>query len=372
MAISGDIYQNMQGPDIMGSVERGLKMSDMLQQRQMQRDEQARQAKVNEALSKGLTVTPEGQVSVNPQTLTELTGVAKPQELMQISAQIQEQRKLQLQDAEKKVEKGLNLAQAVLTSAEPEKLYGSARSQLLALGLDPKEVPEKFDKDALTMLVNKGMSVKDQIAQFNKQQEMALDKQVKQSQIAKNYADVQKSKAETPQQMKVKPTKAQEKVDAEYAKDYNDFTGGGQQKALDALNKLKLYKQKLDRESKSLISAGGGPISGSLPDVFRTQESIDLRDNIQSVANSALKATFGVAGITDSERKALAAEFYNDKLDASRNAEILDRKIKELEAGLVNSREKARYYEQFGTLQGFKSQGKDQEQAPQKPSWAVD
>lgn len=145
----------------------------------------------------------------------------------------------------------------------------------------------------------------------------------------------------------------QKEVDKKFAADYNEFTGGGLNKANDAISKLEDYKAKLEEESTKTFQAGGGPIAGSLPDAVRSQKSIALRDNIVSVANSALKATFG-GNMSDSERKALANEFYNDKLDAGQNIAIIERKIDELKGGLENMKAKSQYFEKNkSTLAGF-------------------
>lgn len=218
MAISGNIYQNMQAPDIIGGVERGLKMSDMIQKRQAERAETERQDKLNQALSKGLVIDPAtGAATLAPETLSELTrtGIAKPQEIMQISgqmqAQMQEQRKMQIEEAKKKIDQGLGLAQAVLTSKNPEQIYGSARNQLLSLGLTPEELPEKYDANAMSLLVNKYTPYQQQIANYQKQQEMRMKEQesaaniaLKKSQTSKNYAEAsQAGKPKTADTLKI-------------------------------------------------------------------------------------------------------------------------------------------------------------------------
>jgi hypothetical protein len=71
-----------------------------------------------------------------------------------------------------------------------------------------------------------------------------------------------------------------------------------------------------------------------------------------SVANSALKATFG-GQLSDGERKALANEFYNDKLSNAENLKIIERKISELEGGLETQQRKANYFENNRSLAGF-------------------
>lgn len=144
-----------------------------------------------------------------------------------------------------------------------------------------------------------------------------------------------------------------EKVNTEYAKDYNAFVAGGEAKAKAAIAKLKDYRAELERESKKLFQSGGGPISGSLSDAFRTEKSIALRDNIVTTANSGLKGTFG-GQLSDGERKAAANEYYNDKLGPAENVKILNRKISELENDLLVQKKKANSFRSNNfSLEGF-------------------
>lgn len=149
-----------------------------------------------------------------------------------------------------------------------------------------------------------------------------------------------------------KLSEGQKAVDKGYAKAYNDFTGGGESRANNAIKKLKELRNEVEKESKSVIQAGGGTIAGSLPDWARTTRSVSLRDNAISVANQGLKATFG-AQLSDSEREAAAKEFYNDKLPPAENLKVMDRKIKELEDSLNDEKTKAKYFQKNETLSGF-------------------
>ena len=148
-------------------------------------------------------------------------------------------------------------------------------------------------------------------------------------------------------------TQGQLAADKDYAKDYNTFAGGGAQSANNAIQKLKDLRKQLEGESKELFGAGGGTIAGSLPDWMRDTQSIALRDNIATTANSALKSTFG-GQLSDGERKALVNEFYNDKLPPKENLAIMDRKIAELQSSLDAKTAQANYFKNNkGTLGGF-------------------
>lgn len=143
-------------------------------------------------------------------------------------------------------------------------------------------------------------------------------------------------------------------VDKNFAEDYNNYTQGGLSRAADDINNLKEMRKVVEQESKSMISAGGGPISGSLPDALRSEKSIAIRDNIIKTANTALKATFG-GNLSNDERQAAAKEFYNDKLGPEENLKIMDSKIKELETARIEKLAKIKYYEDHDkSLKGFK------------------
>lgn len=58
MPISGDIYSQMQAPDIMGNIQQGLKMRDMLDQRN-------RENQIRQAYQAGMTQNPDGTVTMN-------------------------------------------------------------------------------------------------------------------------------------------------------------------------------------------------------------------------------------------------------------------------------------------------------------------
>lgn len=140
-------------------------------------------------------------------------------------------------------------------------------------------------------------------------------------------------------------------LDKDYAKDYNDFTSGGNEAAKRSIEKLESIYSDVKGDNGT-FAAGGGSVVGSLPDALRSNTSIKRRDTAVTAANSALKSTFG-GQLSDGERKALANEFYNDKLDNASNAEILRSKIDELKAKLGQQTQKALYFRDKGTLNGF-------------------
>lgn len=199
-------------------------------------------------------------------------------------------------------------------------------------------------------------------------EDKAFDRRMKQESLdierKKLYASLLKERGEG------KLSEGQKAVDKGYAKAYNDFTGGGESKAYNAIEKLKELRDEVEKESKSLLSAGGGTIAGSLPDWMRTTKSVALRDNAVSVANQGLKATFG-AQLSDSEREAAAKEFYNDKLPPKENLKVMDRKIKELENSLKDEKAKAQYFQKNESLSGFAPNAASFSNGSQEPQTKV-
>jgi hypothetical protein len=261
----------------------------------------------------------------------------------------------QTMERQKRID-NLDMVGRIAGSMTNQAEWEAGLAQAQNMGIDVSKEPRQFDPNYARTLAFRALTAKDQIEQSNKQKELSLKER-----------EVRAKEKEA--SGKVGYTDGQKKLDTEYAKDYNDFTGGGAVKARDAIKKLKDYQTKLKTESKSFFEAGGGPISGSLPDAFRTQESISLRDNIISVANSALKATFG-GQLSDGERKALANEFYNDKLDAKQNLAVIGRKIAELENGLSAQQAKAKYFERNKSLSGFEMAEPNEEKQTPPPNGA--
>ena len=201
MAISGNIYQNLQTPDILGGVERGLKMSDMIQERQSARAEQERQSKMNQVLKQGMIVDENGIVQIKPESMAAFAGVAKPQEMMQYSQQMQAQQKAMVDQAQSAVKQGSQILQAV--RGKPE-LWSAARGQLSKIkGLDMSMIPEVYDEKQIDFLSNKAMTAMEQIQNAQKQREFGLKEQelaLKRQQLGKEVA---KEKAPTAAQSSV-------------------------------------------------------------------------------------------------------------------------------------------------------------------------
>jgi hypothetical protein len=153
-------------------------------------------------------------------------------------------------------------------------------------------------------------------------------------------------------------TEGQKKVDQDYAKQYNEFSAQGAAKARTTIEQLEEFQRQLEDESKKTVQSGGGRIGAILPDVMRTDQSLIWKRDIPAKANLVLKDLFG-GQLSDAERKSESATYYDDMLGPKQNAQKLSEKIRQLRAGYENESRKAKYYEQFGTLDGFTAEASE-------------
>lgn len=165
-------------------------------------------------------------------------------------------------------------------------------------------------------------------------------------------------------------TEAQKKVDQDYAKHYNEFSGQGAANSRMTIEQLKQFQKELEAEGKNWIQDGGGRIGSMLPDTLRTDQSLIWKKDIPAKANLVLKKLFG-GQLSDDERKSESATYYDDMLGPAENAKKLQEKINQLEAGYENESRKAKYYEQHGTLDGFVAEAGGSEQAPKEETKVV-
>lgn len=197
-------------------------------------------------------------------------------------------------------------------------------------------------------------------------QQQKLAREQAQSNKDREY-DLKKSEADRKSKLVTstpsgKPlTAGQKKVDEDYAKHYNEFSGQGAVNTKSTIDQLKQFKKELEDESKDLIQSGGGNLGPILDtigskignkDLFRDKQSVIWKKDIPAKANLVLKKLFG-GQLSDDERKSESATYYDDSLGPAENAKKLEAKIKQLEQGYENEMRKAKHYEKYGTLQEF-------------------
>jgi len=144
----------------------------------------------------------------------------------------------------------------------------------------------------------------------------------------------------------------QKAVDDAFAKDYTEFVTTGLQgsQVADSI--------KIDDAVKSLRSGSikTGPMFGLQPEsalAITNPDLANLKENVDSVVQKNLKVILGGA-FTQQEGEALVKRAFNPSLSSGVNAYRLELLKKQIAAGLEAKQSAIKYYEEKGTLAGFK------------------
>ena len=159
--------------------------------------------------------------------------------------------------------------------------------------------------------------------------------------------------AEIKQQAKAAaPSVAENAVDKAFAKEYTDFVAkGGYADVKKNIDSLKSVASELGKTD----TATGGFI-GLLPKVVRdvvTPEGAALQDNVEEVIQRNLRLVLG-AQFTEREGQMLMARAYNPRLSEKENRSRVIKLADQIESAANQQKAAARYFEDNGTLKGYK------------------
>ena len=162
----------------------------------------------------------------------------------------------------------------------------------------------------------------------------------------------------------VPPSPAQKSIDREFGKQYAKFiAGGGIRDAQKNIQTLRAVVSRLDaissldekgnpRSDENLTGGYVGAIPGfALP--YVNQEAANVRDQIEEVVQRNLRLILG-AQFTEAEGRRLIERAYNPRLDEKQNADRLRRLVDAMAAAVKDKLDAATYFEQHGTLGGYK------------------
>jgi len=148
-------------------------------------------------------------------------------------------------------------------------------------------------------------------------------------------------------------TPAQKKVDEVFAKDYSaNYVSGGAADARKSLSQLTDVIGRLELGTENL----SGPVMGNMPDAYNNlmnPNMVDVKETISEVVQRNLRVILGAA-FTAKEGEGLIARAYNPALDEKINAKRVRRLMTAMEQALDAKDKAAQYYEDNGTMNGFK------------------
>jgi hypothetical protein len=151
-----------------------------------------------------------------------------------------------------------------------------------------------------------------------------------------------------------KPTKGEEAKDKNFAEKYNEFISlGGISELQRNLQALDLLEKKLETE-KGLTGASVGLLPKIARDVLNPEASV-VQEELERIVQGTLKQTLGTA-FTAAEGERVINRAYNPVLPQPENL----RRVKDLKKylrRLADAKIKStKYYEEKGTLTGFKGE----------------
>ncbi|MBF32020.1 MAG: hypothetical protein CL529_12715 [Aequorivita sp.] len=149
-----------------------------------------------------------------------------------------------------------------------------------------------------------------------------------------------------------KLSKGEEANDKAFAKDYNEWGVRGRGTYDKNMSRLKESLAKLKDEPPASLS---GRFAGRMPDIMRSEESLVIEEDVRASAMGALRATLG-AQFTEKEGERIMNASYNPRLEPEENIKKIEKAIKELETNRENIEARSAYFEEVGTLKGFKSE----------------
>jgi hypothetical protein len=344
-----NVYSMLTGPGFADAYEEGIKLSDLQRKSALEKQQVSDDQAIRASFRNNIVAGPDGTPTLNNKAVMSDLMRIDPIKGLSYQKQLTEQDQAALAARQKKRSDQIDLIARAAGSAKDQASYEQALAFLHQNEVDVSGLPKQYDKNLVDGYGRFAMNYQQQQDQFFKQKES--ERGDKKLLIDQQRLGIERENLRAKREEASGTTAGRKKLDTEYAKDFNDFTGGGAAKARDAIKKLKDYAAEIEGDN-GWIQAGGGTIAGSFSDAFRTEKSVARRDNIVTVANAGLKAAFG-GQLSDGERKAAANEFYNDKLSNSENIKTIRRKIGELENGLAAQQRKAEYFGQRGTLTGL-------------------
>lgn len=181
-------------------------------------------------------------------------------------------------------------------------------------------------------------------------QDRALDRQLRKMRIEASILDKEEKRKEKADKEK---SKGFEVLDKDYVKEYNDWTSNGRPLVEKNFQLLDQSSNALAKHKNDLIGTSGR-VTGRLPDLLRSEESIRIRDDVHAAAVAALKATLG-AQFTEREGERIKEMSYNEKLSPAENLKKIEIAKAFINQLAKNNNAKANHFETERTLGGYKS-----------------
>lgn len=289
----------------------------------------------------------------NPYT-EEKSEVSELEALRSEMEDLESKRKMaQLSDMISKFGQGLSNAASYYSAANP---YGKPADPIMnKIDTDSGMRNFKEEREDLMRRVQQAQQSARQRAQdaykMQELEERRENRKLKRDLAEKQYGQKKKEK-------ETKLTEGQKALDKQFAKEHATYSlGGGYASVKKNLSQLENVVDQLEKDP----TLTGGVLEKVLPagvaDYQRTlfdEEAQDVKDIVEQVIQQSLRQTLG-AQFTEKEAARLIERSYNPRLSADKNIARLKETIKEIDQMAKEKESAGKYFEENGTLQGYKS-----------------
>jgi hypothetical protein len=169
--------------------------------------------------------------------------------------------------------------------------------------------------------------------------------------------------------------KASEDIDKKYIPSYLDWTGSGRATFDKNMQLMEGAKNELTQMTEQWgLFDEPGKIQAIVPDAAMSERVKTLMQDVQSTALASLRAALG-SQFTEKEGERIQAMSFDPNLSPEANLKKLESSVQYLRDVAKDAEDKAGFYEEHGTLKGWKSgnQSSVSSESPKestKPSWA--
>lgn len=156
-------------------------------------------------------------------------------------------------------------------------------------------------------------------------------------------------------------------LDKDFAKDHNDWTSGGAESARMEIQKLKDVANSLE---KGNLTTGG--LTGKFPDMMTSDAVLKARADVNSTVMNSLRAILGAA-FTEKEGERVIKNTWNEADSTKNNLARIQRLAEDLESKAQAKDAKTGFFQESGTLAGFKHTPKEMisEKDKKALAWAL-
>lgn len=287
---------------------------------------QARAKKIQDILQNQDQTTYEGMVKIakdlNSQGLSNEAAMAmgKARELQASELAVKKEDRAQQELEEVKKAR-------VLADAEAKKEALAAKIQML------KDTLESRSQSA-----SEANQTRLMIAQGNQQMRLLIAQLAAAGKTAKTGSDL---------------TVGEKAADRKFGTTYADYQAGGGSAEVEAnLQSLSQVQAELEAPGNDYTGASKAMLPDSVR-AFTNEKAVAAKNNVERAVQNSLKVILG-AQFTQKEGENLLARTYNPKLSPATNAKNVKNLIDKLRTAAQTKEDAARYFEENGTLKGWK------------------